>query len=112
MFKEAYLDYTTQMIIIDPHHLMARRLHAPFGAAYCPPDNPLSAISLESCCSLGSAGNAVLAFVPLQRTGGNHSLCYHNHWVQCSIAMYVEHCFAPVKQPVQMPGRRQISTAF
>ena len=104
MFEEAYLGSTAPIIIIHPHHLTARRVHAPQAAVYGLADTPESGTSSTSWCSVGSSGHAGLPSVPILRAGGDHSVCYHNNWAQCSIAMGVERCFAPVGQPVPMPG--------
>jgi len=92
MFKEAYLDFTALIIIVHPHHLTARTLHAPYATSYGPDDIPESSISLLSWCSVGSSDHAGLAFDPLQIAGGDYSLCYHTNQVQYSVAMCVELC--------------------
>jgi hypothetical protein len=104
MFKEVYIYFTALITIDYPHHLTARSPHAPQAASYGSADTAESSISLLSWCWVCSSDHAGLSFEPLQRAGGNHVLCYHNHWIQWSIAMYVELCFAPVGQPVQMPA--------
>jgi len=104
MIKEAYLDYTARIITIHTHDLTAQHLLAPEEASYGPRDTPHPGMSSKSWCSVSSSGHAGLSFVPLQRAGGDHSLCYDNHLFQCSIARCVELCFAQVGQPVQMPG--------
>jgi len=104
MFKEAYVDFTALIMILHPHHLTAQSLLALWAASYGPDNTRESGISSSSWCSVGSSDHAALSFEPLQRAGGDHSLCYHNHSVLCSIAMCVELCFAPLGQPVQMPA--------
>jgi len=104
MIKELYLDFTTLIVMVHPHHLTARNLHAPWTVSYAPAAIPESSISSSSWYSVGSSDCARLSFEPLQTAGGDHSLCYHNHCVQCSIAMCVELCFAPAGQPIQIPA--------
>jgi len=104
MIREAYLDFTPLIVIVHPHHLTARNLHAPYAASYGPANTPESGISLSSWWLDGSSDHSGLSFEPLQRAGGDHSLCYHNHWVQSSIAMCMELCFAPAGLSVQMPA--------
>jgi hypothetical protein len=106
LFKEAYRHFTTQIIIVHPHshHLTAQNLLTLYAALYGPDDTPESGISSSLWCSVSSSDHARLTFGPLLRAGGDHSLCYHNHLVQCSRARCVELCFAQVGQPVQMPG--------
>jgi len=101
MFKESYLDYTALIMIICPCHLTARRLHALKPASYGPPDSVGTGISSTSWCSVGSSSHGGFSFGPLQWASGDHSLCDHNHWVQCVIAMCVGLCFAQVGQSMQ-----------
>jgi hypothetical protein len=104
MFKETYLDFTALIIIVHPLHLTAQTLHTPLASSCCPTDTPASSILSSSWCWASSSDHVGLSFEPVQTAGGHQSLCYHNHWVQSSIAMWVELWFAPVGQPMQMPG--------
>jgi hypothetical protein len=94
MFKEEYLDYTAQIIIIYPQHLMAEDLHTPWAALYDLHDIPESSISSSLQCVVGSPGQPLLSFVPLLRAGADLSLCYHNHLVQCLKARCEELCIS------------------
>jgi len=104
MLTEVYLDFTALISIVHPHHLTARSLLA-VSATFSGPDNtPESGIQLTAWWLVSSSDHARISIDPLQRVGGDHSLCYHNHSVQCSIAMSVKLGFSPVGQPMQMPG--------
>jgi hypothetical protein len=103
MFNEVYFHCTALIAIIHHHHLTVGCLQDSYDTFYGPPNLPECGISLMSWCSVSSSGHAGLLFLPLQRAGGDHSLCFHNHWVYCLIAMFVELRFDPDGQTVQMP---------
>jgi len=104
IFKEIGLEFTAQLMIMNPHYLTAHCLLAPYVTSYCPDNTPKSGISLSLWCLVSSSDHAGLSFEPLQRAGGAHSLWYHNHWVLCPIVMFLKLCFAPVRQSMQMPA--------
>ena len=104
MFWQVYLDFTALVIMVHSDHLTARSCNAPWASSYDSDDTPERSISSWSWCLVSSSYHTGLSYEPHQRAGGDCSLCYYNHWVRYSTAMCVVLRFAPVGQPVEMPG--------
>lgn len=102
IIEQAYIDFTALMMSVHPHHLTEQSLEALYAVLYSLNGTIQSCKPLWSWCLVSSSDHAGLSCEPLPRAGGDHSLCYQNHWVHCSVTMGAKLWLAPVRQPMQL----------